>query len=389
MGDPSFMKHLNEKELRELVLGRACEDISKCNTANAAVIVAQGGRILLDERRGYKNFDTGEILSGGEMFRLASMTKPVAGVAFMKAVELGYFAPDDLLSDYLPEVGKMKLGRLDGDKVIPTEAPKNAIKMYHLLSHQSGFMASSPIETAQYALYPKEAHKSIETMVNYTVNNTCLTFEPSSAVGYATSLPFDAMALIIERKSGISYGEFLDKYIFSPLGIKDITFHPTEEQWERCVMMHDRALGPGLVTVNMGRNIFERHPLSYEAAGAGLMGSIEDYFVFAEMLRCRSRYRGAEIVSENTFSLIEKPYVTKEIMPGTSLWGLGVRVTAGDPYLPDGAYGWSGAYGTHFWVDPTNDITAVYMRNMRWYDTHGCGSIGREFERLVMSSFEE
>ena len=383
------MKALNEKRLRELVLGRVEEDILQCNTANAAVIVAQGGRVLLDERRGYKNYDTGEMLSGGETFRLASMTKPVAGVAFMKAVEMGYFAPDDLLSDHIPEVGKMQVGRLEDGKVIPCGAPRNAIKMYHLLSHQSGFMASSPIETAQYATYPKEAHESIETMVNYTLKNTCLTFEPASTVGYATSLPFDAMALIIERKSGLSYGEFINKYIFTPLGIKDITFHPTENQWNRCVAMHDRAVGPGLVTVNMGRNIFERHPLTYEAAGAGLMGSAEDYFVFAEMLRCRGKYRDAEIVSEKTFSLIEKPYVTKKIMEGAYLWGLGVRVAAGDPYLPDGAFGWSGAYGTHFWVDPVNGITAVYMRNMRWHDSHGCGSIGREFERLVMSSFEE
>ena len=151
--------------------------------------------------------------------------------------------------------------------------------------------------------------------------------------------------------------------------------------------MHDRAVGPGLVTVNMGRNIFERHPLTYEAAGAGLMGSIEDYFIFAEMLREKGKYKDTRIVNESTFSLIEKPYVTKKIMDGTYLWGLGVRVMAGDRYLPDGAFGWSGAYGTHFWVDPVNDVTALYMRNMRWYDTHGCGSIGRQFEIAVSESF--
>ena len=383
------MRILNDKKLHDLILGRIEWDIAQCNTANAAVIVAQKGRVLLDERRGYKNYDTGETLSGGEMFRLASMTKPVAGVAFMKAVELGYFSPDDSLSDHIPEVKEMRLGKLQDGKVIPDRAPKAPIKMYHLLSHQSGFMASSPIETAQYSTYPKEVHESIEAIVDYTIKNTCLTFEPAEAVGYATSIPFDAMALIIERKSGLTYGEYLDKYIFSPLGIKDITFHPTEDQWKRCVAMHDKAGGRGFVTVNMGKNIFERHPLTYEAAGAGLMGSAEDYFTFAEMLRCRGSYRGAQIVSENTFSLIEKPYVTKEIMAGTSLWGLGVRVAAEEPYLPAGAYGWSGAYGTHFWIDPINDITAIYMRNMRWHDTHGCGSIGREFEKNVAESFEK
>ena len=75
-------------------------------------------------------------------------------------------------------------------------------------------------------------------------------------------------------------------------------------------------------------------------------------------------------------------------MQGTYLWGLGVRIMEGDDILPDGAFGWSGAYGTHFWVDPVNNITAVYMRNMRWHDTHGCGSIGRRFETDVYSSMK-
>ena len=382
------MRRLNRDLLYKNVTSRIFSDINNCNTASAAVIVAQGGEVLLNERFGYKNFDTGEKLSGGEMYRLASMTKPILGVAFLKALELGYFKADDELSDYIPEVKDMMLGKLEGGKVVADGAPRNGIKLYQLPSHQSGFMASNALESTQYALYPKEAHTSIETMVNYTVKNTYLTFEPGTAVGYATSLPFDAIALIIERKSGLSYGEFLDKYIFSPLGIKDITFHPTKEQWSRCVMMHDRAIGPGLVTVNMGDYIFEKHPLSYEAAGAGLMGSIEDYFIFAEMLRCKGNYRGTEIVSEKVFSLLPTPLVTKEIMAGEYLWGLGVRVSAGDKNLPDGAFGWSGAYGTHFWVDPENDITAIYMRNMRWHDTHGCGSIGRAFERAVMESME-
>lgn len=381
------MKALDISLLHEKVLKNVENDLKMCNTASAAVIIAQHGEILLNERRGYKSFDSGEMLSGGEMYRLASMTKPVAGVAFLKATELGYFKPDDCLCDYIPEVKNMQVGRLEKGRVVPSGAPKKQIQMYELLSHQSGFMASSPLETAQYAAYTPDLHASIESMVDFTVKNTCLTFEPGEAVGYATSLPFDAMALIIERKSGLSYGEFLEKHIFSPLGIKDITFRPTEEQWNRCVAMHDRAVGPGLVTVNMGRNIFERHPLTYEAAGAGLMGSIEDYFVFAEMLRGRGEYKGVRIVNESTFSLIEKPYVTKKIMDGTYLWGLGVRVMAGDAYLPDGAFGWSGAYGTHFWVDPINDVTAIYMRNMRWYDTHGCGSIGRQFEIAVSESF--
>ena len=383
------MKRIDKDKLYSLITNKTERNLERCNTASAAITVAQGGEVVFDGRFGYKNIERGEKLCGGETFRLASMTKPIAGVAFLKAVELGYFAPDDRLYDYIPEVKNMKVGRIENGRVVPNKLPDNDILLYHLLSHQSGFMASSPMEALQYKSYSKETHACIESIVNYTVKNTCLTFEPGCAVGYATSIPFDAIAVIVERKSGLTWGEFLEKHIFNPLGIKDITFHPTDEQWERCVTMYDRAVGTGLVSVDMGRHIFECHPLSYEAAGAGLLGSAEDYFVFAEMLRGNGEYRGVRIISKDTFDLLCKPLVTKEIMEGTYLWGLGVRVMDGDNVLPDGAFGWSGAYGTHFWVDPTNDITAIFMRNMRWHDTHGAGSIGREFERAVMSALIE
>ena len=76
---------------------------------------------------------------------------------------------------------------------------------------------------------------------------------------------------------------------------------------------------------------------------------------------------------------------TATAMDGThDSWGLGVRVKVHEDWLPVGAFGWSGAYGTHFWVDPANRIVALLMRNMRWHDTHGAGAMGVEFERLVM-----
>ena len=60
-----------------------------------------------------------------------------------------------------------------------------------------------------------------------------------------------------------------------------------------------------------------------------------------------------------------------------------------DDVLPVGSFGWSGAYGTHFWVDPVNKITALYLRGSRWYDSHGCGTIGQQFEKDVMACLEE
>jgi len=182
----------------------------------------------------------------------------------------------------------------------------------------------------------------------------------------------------------------LKKYIFDPLGLKDFTYHPTDEQWDRMIVPTDKADGNGLVTVNMGKRTFESLPLSYTSAGAGLVSSIRDYAVFAEMLRCKGRSGDVQIFSPELLEVMTRPRVP-DSTPGrdpVSSWGLGVRVVVKEDVLPVGSFGWSGAYGTHFWVDPVNQITAIYMRASRWYDSHGCGTIGAQFEKDVMACLE-
>lgn len=188
----------------------------------------------------------------------------------------------------------------------------------------------------------------------------------------------------------MTYAEFLDKYIFHPLGLKDFTFYPSDAQWDRMIVPTDKADGNGLVTVNLGKRTFESLPLSYTTAGAGLVASMADYAVFAEMLRNKGRCGNVQIFSPELLETMTKPRVP-DGTPGRdpiSSWGLGVRVVVKEDVLPVGSFGWSGAYGTHFWVDPVNEITAIYMRSSRWYDSHGCGTIGAQFEKDVMSCLE-
>lgn len=237
---------------------------------------------------------------------------------------------------------------------------------------------------------PKSAFKSNKTAVEYCLNNTCLTFEPYFETGYSGYFAFDLIALLLERHSGMKYADFIYEYIFKPLGIQNITYAPTTEQWQRVVTMFDKTDGKGGINVDMGEHTFEGFPLSYTCAGAGLMESIEDYFIFAEMLRCGGTYKGKEIVKPDIFKQIYQKYVPMEYMPEGAIhsWGLGVRVAVNDPVLPDGCWGWSGAYGTHFWIDPVNDITAIYMKNNRWHDSRGCGNTGKQFEADVFASLQ-
>lgn len=283
---------------------------------------------------------------------------------------------------------KLYVGRLEGGRVVPDHKPKKAVCLHQLLSHNNGFMASSPLYEVQENAMPLSAFENNKTAVRYCLENTCLTLEPYFETGYSGYFAYDLIALLLERHSGLQYADFIAEYIFKPLGIRDITYTPTSEQWQRAVTMFDKTVGRCGANVDMGNHTFEGFPLSYTCAGAGLMGSIEDYFVFAEMLRNGGTYNGVEIVKPDLFSKIYQKYVPMEYMPKGSrhTWGLGVRIAVNDLNLPDGCWGWSGAYGTHFWIDPVNDITAVYMKNNRWHDSRGCGSTGGKFEADVMAS---
>ncbi len=384
------MKKLDKNLLKEKVLTTLHKDLKNANIAGASVMVAQNGEILLNEQVGYSDFLTKAPLKPDSIFRLASMTKPVTAIAFLIGVEKGWFSPNDKVSKHFPEFADMYIGRLENGVVVPDRKPKREVILQQLLSHNNGFMASSPLYLPQEELIPKEAFKDNKSAAYYCLKHTCLTFEPYYNVGYSGYFAFDLIAILIERYSNMPYAEFLEKNIFKPLGIKDITYHPTDEQWSRTVCMADRTLGQEIVNVDMGKHTFEGFPLSYTCAGAGLVGTITDYFKFAEMLRLGGSYNGVRIISPEIFPLLYQKYVPREYMPKTNKfsWGLGVRVTDGDPNLPDGCFGWSGAYGTHFWIDPENQITAIYMKNNRWHDSHGGGTTAIQFEKDVTSSFE-
>ncbi len=384
------MKKINKTLLESKVKNRIEENIKLGNLGGAAAVVLQNGETVCDLRIGLKNVVTGEKLTKNSIFRLASLTKPVAGIASMIAVEKGYFALDDKVSDYFPEIKNMYVGRLQNGEVVPDIKPQNDVLIRDLLTHTSGIMAENALCAPQQNIMPASAYETNKAMVDYVLNHTCFTFEPTKASAYSGYAAFDIMALIIEQKSGLSYAQFVNKYIFNPLNIHDITFNPTEEQWSRMVTMTDKAVGNKCVAIDMGKHTFEGFSLSYTCAGASLTGSIEDYTVLGEMLRRGGEYGGVRILRPESVEAIRTPYVpigTVGLSPYDS-WGLGVRVTVNNPVLPKGCYGWSGAYGAHFWVDPENQITAIFMRNSRWHDSHGGGKTATDFEKDVMASLE-
>ena len=135
--------------------------------------------------------------------------------------------------------------------------------------------------------------------------------------------------------------------------------------------------------------MFENYSTVRMPAGAGLVTTADDYIKFADML-CMSGVTGdnARILSKEAVARISTPHIPANFENWCEKWGLGVRIVISDSYphgLEPGCFGWSGAYGTHFWVDPNNRISAVMMKNSR-YDGGAGNASACQFEEDVCNS---
>jgi len=183
---------------------------------------------------------------------------------------------------------------------------------------------------------------------------------------YSPLIAFDLLARVVEITSGKAYDQFLEEELFAPLGMVDTTFVPTEDQWGRMVNLHNFEDGKSSFLPLDKHHTMSDLPLTYFCGGASLVSTIGDYSRFAEMLLADGKTAdGTQLISRELIKKMQTPSLSDQIMPGPQKWGLGVRVITGADYvlLPVGSFGWSGAYGAHMWVDPENQITAVYMKN--------------------------
>jgi CubicO group peptidase (beta-lactamase class C family) len=302
----------------------------------------------------------------------------------------GKLGLDDPITDLLPQFSDMWVGELRDGRVVAKEPAKRVLTPRLLLSHQNGLHAGE-LGNLQ-GLGTKEDQQSLARLVEY-LSTLKLDFQPAEAQMYSPTAAFDVCARLVELTSGMPYNEFVVKEICEPLGMQDTTFTPTDEQWSRFIVMHSRKEKDGVGISEDGTTvagcIFESFPITWFSGGAGLCSTLPDYARFAEMLLNGGRLPdGGELIPEALIREMATPWVPYEIMPAWERWGLGVRVITDERHwLPVSSFGWSGAYGSHFWVDPVNRITAVYMKNSR-YDGGAGSQTSIHFEQDVYACLE-
>jgi CubicO group peptidase (beta-lactamase class C family) len=357
--------------------------------AGAVTLVARRGRIVHLVAQGVSDLDTKQPMTTANMFRIASMTKPVVGVAIMMLVEEGKLRLNDPVSRYIPEFRNMKVGivqptsgRAGGP---PPAAPsfyavpaQRDITIKDLLTHVSG-LGSGPIGDSEIA---KVARKDGETLAQYIprLGGTTLEFQPGSRWTYSPGAGFETLGRIIEIASDTPLDKFFRTRIFDPLGMKDITFWPTDAQWPRVATVYARGAN-GLTRSVMPNDTMSRNV--YFRGSGGLYSTAEDYIPLGLMLANGGELNGKRLLSRKTVEMMTAAHVL-DTLPGRPAgegYGLSVRVVtnhaARNTMLSDGTFGWTGAQGTHFFVDPKEQLTAVLMVQTSNQE------IIRDFEDLV------
>jgi CubicO group peptidase (beta-lactamase class C family) len=355
--------------------------------SGAVMLVARKGQIAYLDVQGTMDVETRKPMTRDSVFRMASMTKPVIGVSVMMLLEEGKLRLQDPISRFIPEFKGQQTAILQ-EAASGGNPPKfytvpaiRDITIKDLLTHTSG-LSSGPMGQSVVTREGRRRPEDILATYLPRVAKSPLEFQPGARWMYSASDGFDVLARVVEVASGMPMNQFLKQRLFGPLEMTETSHWPTDAQMPRLVTAY---------TFNNGKMAKNENSMSmsskvYFAGGGGLVSTVDDYAKFAQMLANGGELNGQRILSPRTVQLMSSVHIPASL-PGRTAgegFGLSVRVMenaiAGNHRISNGSFGWSGAYGTHFWVDPKEEIVAVMMiqtpiREMR-----------PEFENLVMQA---
>jgi len=336
------------------------------------VAVARRGQVVYQKAFGVANLQTHEPMRADALFRLYSMTKPIASVGLLTLYEQGKFRLTDPLDKYLPQFANVKVYKgtdANGKAILAAPSRKPTIQdaFRHTLGLASG-LGQSPVD----AMY-REAGLTFGQLDSLSqemdkLATVPLLYDPGERWVYG--LGHDVQARLIEVFSGMPYAEYLQRTIFDPLHMRDTMFGVPAKLKARFPLVYsprpDGTLNPD--TADSYARFTDHH-----FATLSLSGSAPDYLRFAQMLLNGGQLDGVRILGTKTVELMRQNHLPPNIpsiTPGSTAtgWGLGVSVTLNVPALGRlnsvGSFGWSGAATTTFSVDPQEKLTYVIMAQL-------------------------
>jgi len=368
----------------------------------AQFLLARGGEVVHQTVLGQQDPERGVALAEDTVFRLYSMTKPVTCVALLTLVEEGLIALDDPVSKHIPEWADLGVFSAGVGPYLTT-APSRPMQVVDLMRHTSGltygFQNRSNVDAAYRKLKLAEQHgeTDLEGMIQQLAKLP-LEFSPGEAWNYSVST--DVVGYLVQKIAGKPLDQALQERIFDPLKMVDTGFFVREDQRSRFAACYNALPGGKTKLQDDAQKSPYLAPPKLLSGGGGLVGTAADYLRFANMLGGGGEFEGARILAPKTVQLMASNHLPggKDLTElSRSLFsestnagvgfGLGVAVVFDAPQTlvpcSDGEFYWGGAASTAFWVDPLEEVTAVFMTQLLPSSSY---PVRRELRTLVYSA---
>ncbi len=378
-------------------------------------MVYRRGKLAHTGMSGHMDLERDKRMREDAIFRIYSMSKPITSVALMMLVEEGLIGLDDDVATHIPSwkhLGVYATGLPSlvavGEPSFVTTPVMRPMKVVDLVTHTSGltygFMNRTSVDRAYRRAHIAEpsAEGGLDAMIEH-LSKLPLEYSPGRGWNYSVSI--DVMGYLVQKLSGMSFGEFLRTRLFEPLGMNDTAFWCPPEKVERFASCYMPRHGGGLLTQDDAGNSTYAAPPKLESGGGGLVSTAHDYMQFCRMMLNGGTLDGVQILSPKTVALFSLNHLpdNKELADmappglfseagysgiGFSI-GCGVNVNVAKTRLPGtlGEYFWGGAASTAFWIDPKEELAVVFMTQVMGSDARL--TLRRDLRTLVYSAMTE
>jgi CubicO group peptidase (beta-lactamase class C family) len=343
----------------------------------AVALVLKDGKPIYEKAVGWRDKEASKPMTTDTVFRIASQTKALTSVAILMLMEEGKIALSNPVAQFIPEYAKTTVAELnDGAmRIVPA---KRAITIKDLLTHTAGI---------SYGTQAHISHLYAAKSLGPAAGNSWYTADKDEPIcdtmAQLASLPFvahpgeawvygyntDILGCVAERASGIPLNQFIRTRITGPLKMRDTHFFLPPEQRERLAIVYSSADGKVVRAPDgaKGQGHYVEGPRKSFAGGAGLVSTARDYARFLEMIRNGGALDGVRILAPRTVALMRTNQSgTLHADDGSRGFGLGFQTTerfGANSLESVGSYGWGGAYGSMYRIDPELGLTIVFMIN--------------------------
>ena len=362
--------------------------------AGITAVIARHGKLAFAVAVGSLDSARARPIAEDAVFRVYSMTKPIASVAVMQLVERGRLRVEDPVSKYIPAFANVRVYAGGGAANPVLKMPKRPVTIADLLTHTSGLtyglFGETPVDSIYRRTNMMNPAWTLREMGD-SIAKMPLMFEPGTAFNY--SLSIDVLGRIVEVVSGTTFDRYLDAEIFQPLGMRSTAFHATPDMARRATAVFvrgpDGKLTPGTPVLTREYTDAGR----YFSGGAGLLSTVPDYLRFTQMLLNGGELDGHRILQRETVDRMMQNHIPASAIPilpgspeppGKNGFGYGgaVRMDS-DSAMPGspGTFRWSGYATTFFWIDRKADLIAMLWT--QFIPAPAVWAVDGEFQKLV------